>query len=107
MAAISASPRGPAGVIAFSRVLSNREILVVANTNGSAQFGGAVLCDIDINRNGKTFTVTYSNKGTAGSGTTKIAQGTVYSNGVAGAPGAICSLGVVLAPWEVQILLPS
>jgi glycosidase len=98
---------GAGGVIAFSRVLSNREILVVANANGSNQFGGAVLCDIDINRNGKTFTVAYSNKGTVGSGTTKIAQGTVYSNGVAGAAGAICSLGVVLGPWEVQILLPS
>jgi glycosidase len=97
---------GAGGVIAFSRILSNREILIVANTSGSNPFNGSLLCDLDINRNGKTFHIAYSNKGTAGAGHTAIAPGTIYTGGIASLSSQIASLPVVLATWEVQILVP-
>ncbi len=97
---------GAGGLIAFSRVLSSREVLVVANTSGSSGFSGSVLCDLDINRSGVTFKVAYSNKGTAGTGTTKIAAATIYSPGAAPAATQVASLPIVLAPWEIQILTP-
>jgi len=97
---------GTGGLIAFSRILSNREVLVVANTSGSNSFNGSVLCDLDINRNGKTFKVAYSNKGTSGSGNTVIGPGTIYASNAAPVSSQIASLPVLLAPWEVQILTP-
>jgi glycosidase len=96
---------GAGGIIAFSRVLSNREILVVSNTSGSHSFNGSVLCDLDISRNGKTFKVAYSNKGTTGTGHTAIAPGTIFAAG-APSPSKIASLPIGLAAWEVQILVP-
>jgi len=97
---------GAGGLIAFSRVLSAREVLAVANTNGSSGFSGSVLCDLDINRSGVTFKVGYSNKGTAGTCKTRIAPATIYSPGAAPSATQVASLPIVLAPWEVQILVP-
>jgi glycosidase len=97
---------GVGGVIAFSRILSDREVLVIANTNGSNPFDGSVLCDIDINRKGVTFKIAYSNKGTASTQTTAINAGTIYAAGAAPSPAQIASLPVSLATWEVQILIP-
>ena len=98
---------GAGGLIAFSRVLANREVIVVANTSGSNFFSGSVVCDVDINRTGKTFQVAYSNKGTAGSGRTTIAPGVLYAGSSSSASSQIASLPIVLAPCEVQILTPN
>ena len=97
---------GAGGLIAFSRVLSSREVIVVANTSGSSRFNGAVLCDVDLNRSGKTFKVAYSNQGTVASGKPSIAPGTIYAGGMGSPVSQIASLPIVLAPWEVQILTP-
>lgn len=98
---------GVGGVIAFSRILSNREVLVVANTSGSNSFNGSVLCDVDINRTGKSFKVAYSNRGTVGTGRTTIAPGVVYTGATSSPSLQIASLPIILAPWEVQILTPN
>ena len=98
---------GPQGMIAFSRILSNREIVVIANTNGSQNFGGSVLVDIDINRANRTMKIAYSNKHKTGTQTTGIAQGTVYSAGSSPVSIPVASLPVYLDPWEVQILTPA
>ena len=98
---------GAGGLIAFSRVLSNREVIVVANTSGSNFFSGSVVCDVDINRTGRTFQVDYSNKGKAGSGRTTIAPGVLYAGSSSSSSSQIASLPIVLAPWEVQILRPN
>jgi glycosidase len=98
--------QGPRGVLAFSRVLSDREVLVVANTNGSSGFDGHVLVDVDLSRIGRTMKIAYSNKGTAGSQTTSIAAGTIFPTGGAPVPTQIASLPVSLRAWEVQILTP-
>ena len=79
---------------------------MVANTSGSRGFSGSVLCDLDINRGGVTFKVAYSNKGTTGTGKTRTAPATIYSPGAAPASTQSASLPIVLAPWEVQILVP-
>jgi glycosidase len=97
---------GAGGVIAFSRILSNREVLVIANTNGSGPFNGSILCDIDINRSSTTFKIAYSNKGTARIQKTGINPGTIYTAGATPFSTQIASLPVSLAAWEVQILTP-
>lgn len=97
---------GVGGLIAFSRILSDREILVVANTSGSNAFRGSVLCDVDINRTGKSFKVAYSNRGTAATAKTSIAAGAIYDGSSSSAVAQIASLPIALSPWEVQILAP-
>ena len=97
---------GPQGIIAFSRVLSSQEILVVANTSGSRSFAGSVLVDIDINRKNRNMKIVYSNKQKTGSQTTGIARGTIYAAGSSPDSVQIASLPVSLDPWEVQILAP-
>jgi glycosidase len=98
---------GPQGILAFSRILSNQEIVVVANSSGSRNFAGKVLVDIDINRAGQTMKIAYSNRGTSGVQTTTIAAGNLYGAGSAPVAMAIASLPVALEPWEVQILTPA
>ncbi len=50
------SPYAP-GVLAFSRILNNREVLVVANANTQGAFQGHVLVDLFINNDGEHFRV--------------------------------------------------
>ena len=57
-------------MVAFSRVLSDVEVLVVANTNTLQRFDGLVLQDPDLNRRPRQMQIAYSNLGTAGSRTT-------------------------------------
>ena len=97
---------GPQGIIAFSRVLSSTEIVVVANTSGSNSFPGNVLVDIDINRAGKTMNIAYSNTGKTGTQLTAIAQGNIFSANGASVSMPIARVPVSLDPWEVQILVP-
>ena len=61
-APISAIPWAPAGLVAFSRILADREVLVVANT-GTQGFAGAVLLDRDINAAPRPMRLAYSNLG--------------------------------------------
>jgi len=98
---------GPQGLIAFSRVLSNREIVVIANTNGSQSFVGNVLVDIDINRTDRTMKIAYSNKQKTGTQATEISLATIHSAGSPPVSTELASLSVSLDPWEVQILSPA
>jgi glycosidase len=52
----------PAGILAFSRILSDQEIIVVANTNAEIGWQGEVLVDYSINKAGSTYQVLFSNK---------------------------------------------
>ena len=54
----------PAGVLAFSRMLSDQEIVIVANTNPSYDWHGAVIVDYGINPPNTSFRILYSNKAT-------------------------------------------
>jgi glycosidase len=95
---------GPGGVIAFSRVLSDAEVVTVANTSTTKTFTGFVLVDLDINRATPTYSVAYSNLGTAGSGPAQIVQGQVTDGPSPGTVTSVACLYVVLQPMEVQVL---
>jgi hypothetical protein len=95
---------GLGGVVAFSRVLFDREIIIIANTNNSNPFTGFVVMDLDINRANPDVKVAYSNIGTVQEGTVQITIATFYGDTITTAEAAI--LSVKLAPREVQILTP-
>lgn len=97
---------GAGGVIAFSRILSDREVVVIANTNGSTAFNGKVLVDIDLSRTARTMNIAYSNQGNSGAQVTNIAPGNIYTSGQPPVSTQVASLPVSLSPWEVQILAP-
>lgn len=52
------------GVLAFSRILNDEEIVVVVNTNVAEGISVDVIVDIHLNRPGAQFQILYSNKGT-------------------------------------------
>ena len=54
--------RFPAGVLAFSRILNDQEIVIVANTNTDSAWQGEVLVDRALNPLGSLFGVLFSNK---------------------------------------------
>jgi glycosidase len=52
----------PGGILAFSRILSDQEVVVVANTNTQAGWQGEVLVDYSINPIETRYRVVFSNK---------------------------------------------
>jgi glycosidase len=52
----------PSGVLAFSRILSDQEVLVVANTNSQNEWQGEALVDFAINPAGSAYQILFSNK---------------------------------------------
>jgi glycosidase len=102
---------GSGGVLAFSRVLAGQEVVVVANTNYSQPFpNGAVLVDLDLNRNGRQMRMAYSNCGTAlaAAVAVSIGPGRVYQDdGTVKSAAELASLPVSLDAMEVQIFVPA
>jgi glycosidase len=96
------------GVLAFSRILSDQEVLVVANTN--AQFGwqGEVLVDYSINAVGATYRILCSNKSHPAAPAPVIEKlgGSIEIRGLdnAVAYGPTRVLRVQLQPLEIQFL---
>ena len=99
---------GIGGVLAVSRILAAREVLIVANSSTTKPFQGFVLADTDTNRTLPTFTVAYSNLGTTGSGKMQYFRSVNFFSGpqLTGT-GEATALYVILAPMEVQILIPT
>ncbi len=96
---------GLGGVVAFSRILSDAEVLVVANTSTTQRFKGFVLVDADLNRQPRPMSVCFSNRGTRGGDTVQlITDGRVFRNDAVVAAGELAALFVDLAPMEAQIL---
>ncbi|MDE2051382.1 MAG: alpha-amylase [Gammaproteobacteria bacterium] len=96
------------GLIAFSRILNDQEVLVVANTSTSQSFQGEVIVDRDLNPAGSQCRILYSNQSGAGApgpvrgkpgGGVSIAEvdGT-HTNGPA------CALAVQLRTMEIQMI---
>jgi glycosidase len=99
----------PTGVLAFSRILNDQEVVVVANTDPLTAFAGGVVVDIAINAADPPYTVLYSNLGPAGAATPSVqlhAQGSVTITEVDGtqSSGPLRTLAISLQPNEVQIL---
>lgn len=93
---------GSGGLVAFSRVLGDREVVVVANT-GSSPFNGKVLIDRDLNRAGASLTVAFSNLGNGGSSVIEHLDANIYDGGQANRA-TIAAIPVSLGGNEAQIL---
>ena len=92
------------GVLAFSRILNNQEVLVVANANTQGDFQGHVLVDFFINNDGEQFRV-LNDSGAAAHGPVETRSGLEIheiDGGVTSGPARM--IGVSLRPMEVQIL---
>jgi glycosidase len=96
------------GILSFSRILSDQEVLIVANTSTQNSWAGAVLVDEMLNPVGKQFRVLFSNQDqfeTPGpvverpAGSVEVAE---IDGGVSHGPVHIISVN--LRPMEIQIL---
>jgi glycosidase len=98
---------GAGGLVAFSRVVSDIEVLLIANTDARQRFDGFVLQDPDLNRHPRKMHIAYSNVGTAASGTVRrISDARFFSGGQLTASADAAALPVGLAPKEVQVWVP-
>jgi glycosidase len=99
---------GQGGILAFSRILNDREVLLVANTNTASPFSGYILADSDLNRLINTMSITYSNAGTAGLAPLGITpQASFYDGTTLTGAGYATWVYVTLTPMEVQVLTPA
>jgi glycosidase len=98
------------GVVAFSRILNDQEVVIVANTDLATAFSGEVVVDANLNESGAPYRILASNLGTAGATPNVFtrAQGTVAIAEVDGSTtnGPVRVLPVTLRPGEAQILAP-
>jgi glycosidase len=96
------------GILSFSRILFDQEVLIVANTSTQNSWAGAVLVDEMLNPVGKQFRVLYSNQDQfetpepvveRPSGSVEVAE---IDGGVTRGP--VHTISVNLRPMEIQIL---
>ena len=94
------------GVLAFSRVLNDVEVVVVVNTNTQADFVGLVIVDAELNSSGAQLDVLFTNRDSS------VKPGTIRSTGPAEihevdgttSRGPACVAPVTVGPMEIQIL---
>jgi len=98
----------PQGVVAFSRILNDQEVVVAANTNPTQAQQLDLIVEIMLSSEADTFDVLYSNHAApqAPQQVRRIAQGTVTVQEVDGSLGSgpLHVIRVSLRPMEVQIL---
>ncbi len=98
----------PQGVVAFSRILNDQEVVVAANTNPTQAQQLDVILEILLSSPGDLFNVLYSNQPgpTAPQPVRFVPQGTAMVQEVDGSTGQgpLHVLRVNLGPMEVQIL---
>jgi glycosidase len=98
---------GAGGLVAFSRVLSDIEVLVIANTSTNQPFGGLAFQDPDLNRHPRQMHIAYSNLGNVGSATVRRISGArFFENGNLIGSVDTAALPVRLGPMEVQVWVP-
>jgi glycosidase len=94
---------GQGGLVVFSRILVDREVVVAANC-GRAGFAGLVLVDRDLHTAAQSMQVIYSNHGTAGTGTVRHLSAARFHDGGQVRAGSAAALPIALAPSEVQVI---
>ena len=94
------------GVLSFSRILNDREIVIVANTHTQAGFTGSVIVDASINPVGSPFKILFSNQAAPTQPGIVKSIGVAEVNEVNGgiSRGSISVLPISLKPMEIQIL---
>jgi glycosidase len=101
----------PGGVLAFSRILNDQEVLVVANADAQAGHAVDVLVDRALNPEGTTYVIAYSNQSAAQAAAPQpVAEkpaGTIEIRALDGTvtQGPARSCRVTLRPLEAQILV--
>ncbi len=95
---------GCGGIIAFSRILGDNEIIVVANTSISKFFKGFVIIDRDTNRLLPTYSVLYSNQNKTASSAPVLDTFNFWENDTHTGIGKSAKLFIELNAKEVQIL---
>ncbi len=107
--------RFPAGVLAFSRILNDQELVVVANTQTQADWTGEVIVDLALNSTPSNYEVLFTNKAFSSSGgpggiaPQRVVEKPqdkveIYEIGGAVTRGPARALPVTLRPMEIQIL---
>ena len=95
-----------AGVLAFSRVLNDQEVVVIANTNTQAGFSGFVIIDANLNPSGTQLALLFSNKDSAQKPGLVLSTGAVeiheVDGSISGGPARV--VPVNLGPMEIQML---
>jgi glycosidase len=96
------------GVVAFSRILNDQEVVVIANTNVNSGFTGEVIVDAHINKDNSACTLLFSNRTSAnppGNVRTR-AGGSIRIQEPSGdlTTGPARTVPVNLGPMEIQIL---
>lgn len=94
------------GVLAFSRILNDEEVVVVANTNTQDPFSRTIIVDSTLNPPGTVMEVRYSNQENAISQATVFSTGAVQIAEVDGgfSTGPACVIEVTVRPMEAIIL---
>jgi glycosidase len=98
----------PAGVLAFSRILNDQEVIVVANTSPRQAFSGEVIVDAALNPDGASYTLLFSNKPAPHApGAVRTRAGgsvTIHEPDGRVTRGPARTVALTLQPAEVQIL---
>ena len=98
----------PGGILAFSRILNDREIITVANTSGTTNLTVEVIIEQQLSRKDDVYRVLFSNQKLPASPSPVVVRpaGSVEVHEVDGSIGAgpLHILRVTLAPLEVQII---
>jgi len=95
------------GVLAFSRILSYQEVVIVANTDLQNTYALGVIVDGTLNAVGAAYRVHYSNKSTftsPGPVTASSSETATYEVDGTVRYGSVHYISVTLQPMEVQIL---
>lgn len=99
-------PSGAGGIVAFSRILAEREVVIVANT-GSRAFSGSVLVDRDLHATPRTLRLAFANTGHRD---LAVASHTVASarfwTGDRVSSGAASAIDVNVAAGEALVFVP-
>jgi glycosidase len=96
---------GAGGIVAFSRVLVDREVLVVANT-GAQPFDGSVIVDRDLNSTPRQMKIAHSNLKTAAIRSVRLIDARFFANGQM-TSGPAAALDVSLKANEAQVWTPA
>lgn len=96
----------PAGILAWSRILNDQEVLIVANTHTKNSISVSVIIDIILSAPGKQFRILYSNKTTPAppAPVVRINQATVTEVDGTQGGGPLHTVRVNLQAMEIQIL---
>ena len=96
------------GVLAFSRVLNDQEVLIIVNADTQASWKGEVIIDFSLNPVGSAYTIIFSNKAqpTPPGVVEEKAAGSVMITEVDGSTtqGPLNVVAVNVQPMEIQIL---